>query len=197
MDNQIINALFALAGIIIKSMFDYLMLRLKTNANNKKSLATNINRSRRIYSIMQRMVQTTSVDRFLIFRVHNGGGNINFNTPIYLSILYEQYNAPLNAIMDDYQRILLDRDYLELISELENKKVIRVETKDLNVEVIRVAYEAAKLKYSEMYYITHNASDFYFCSLSTTTESMYQNPNDALQIRNGIDNIRTIFKQGM
>src|SRR5574339_509013 len=72
----------------------------------------------RIYDALHRVIEETKVQRILIIKAHNGGGLIKPDTPLFVSVLYEDYTHPLDTVRNDYQKVEVDEEYIRLLRDL-------------------------------------------------------------------------------
>lgn len=92
--------------------------------------------SNKIHFIYNRLAETVDTDalgiqRALVLRVHNGGGNLSSSRPTYVSVTYEESRKPLKQISRNYQNILADKHMMRILQDVKlNGEVI------LNVEDI-------------------------------------------------------------
>lgn len=124
-----------------------------------------------IYDALHRVVENTNVQRVLIMKAHNGGGLIRPDTPLYVTVLYEDYTHPLTSIKADYQKIEVDEPYVRLLMDLILQKNVSLDVGVLKPSILKISYDSQAIKYAEMYYIRQNRRNLYFCSIVTTEEA--------------------------
>jgi hypothetical protein len=127
-----------------------------------------------IYDSMHRVLDETAVERFLIVKAHNSGGIIKPNTPLYISVIYEDYTHPFKSIKDDYQKLSIDEEYLRMLVSLCNQKSVKILTKDLPKSLLKSIYEGEGVKYSELYYLGQDKKNIYFSSCATSVEGGWE-----------------------
>jgi hypothetical protein len=147
-----------------------------------------------IYDQMHRIIEETPVERFLIFKSHNGGGVIKPNTPLYSSVIYEDYTAPFKSVKDVYQRIEADEEYLRMLVEMIQKKSIILKTEKLPPGLLKNIYKAEGVKYAEKYFLGTDKKNIYYCSCGTSVEGGWE--NNAYQ-KNAIYMAINIIKQNI
>lgn len=121
-----------------------------------------------IYDAMHKLMEDTTVERFLILKTHNGGGLIKSTTPLYISALYEDYTSPLMSVKGDIQNLLLDEEFIRMLLELCRTKSYRSYTKDLKSEFLREFLQGNDITFIEMRFIKEDRKNLYICSFVTT-----------------------------
>lgn len=128
----------------------------------------------KIYDTMHFILEETPVERFLIFKAHNGGGVIKPNTPVYSSVLYEDYTGPFKAVKNQYQRMESDEYYLRMLVEMIQKKAISLSTREMPDSSIKTIYEGEGVKYAEVYFLGNDRKNIYYCSCGTSVEGGWE-----------------------
>lgn len=137
-----------------------------------------------IYDSLHRVINQTSVERILVYKAHNGGGVIKPDTPLYSTVLYEDYEAPLPSVKDQYQKLELPENAIRLLLSTCLEKKVKVKVEQLEQGIMRDLYEGDGVAYTEIFYLGQGKKAVYFCSVATSKESW---ENDAYQ--NSIINI--------
>lgn len=145
-----------------------------------------------IYDSMHVVLDETAVERFLIFKAHNGGGIIKPHTPLYISVLYEDYTHPFKSVKDDYQRLAVDEALIRILAQLPASKSVKIRTEELEKGIVKDIYEGEGVKYSEIFYLGQDRKNIYYCSCGSSVEggwehSSYQKMTIQIQI-NAIKN---------
>jgi hypothetical protein len=123
-----------------------------------------------IYDTMNMVLRETSVERFLIFKAHNGGGIIKPTGELYVSTLYEEFTEPFYAVKWKYQKLEVDKEYVKMLLNLIQDKVLQCKTSDLKDSMLKGLYENDGVVESKIYYLGQDKKAVYFCSCSTSTE---------------------------
>ena len=118
----------------------------------------------------------------MIIKVANGGGTPSPTSVLYLEMLYEDNEQPLLNIASLYGRRRIDRDYIDLCIRLIKEKRIHLHTEKLDVSLIREAYEAEGIKFSELNYLYRDENAMYFLSMSTTMDIDKYNKEEQREI---------------
>jgi hypothetical protein len=149
-----------------------------------------------IYDAMHEVLGYTDVQRFIIFKAHNGGGLIKPNTPLYVSALFEDFTAPFDSVRDKYQKIEVDEEYIRMLAYVCRQKVFVAKPEELKDDsLLKQVYHLDGVKYSEIYYLGQDKRNLYFCSCVSSTEEAWQH-NDAQKatINLAINSIRNNIK---
>lgn len=148
-----------------------------------------------IYDQMHFILEETPVERFLILKAHNGGGVIKPNTPIYSSVLYEDYAHPFRSVKAQYQRLEADEEYLRMMVELIQKKSITLETGKIPNGLLKNIYQAEGVKYSQLFFLGNDKKNIYYCSCATSVEGGWENsPYEKNQIFMAVNTIKQNIK---
>lgn len=121
-----------------------------------------------LYDAMHKLMEESSVERFLILKTHNGGGLIKSSTPLYISALYEDYTSPLGSVKSDIQNIQLDEEFIRMLLELCRNKVYRSYTKDVKSDFLRTFLEGDNITFIELRFIKEDRKNLYISSFVTT-----------------------------
>jgi len=146
-----------------------------------------------IQQIMERVLNKTDVQRFLILKTENGGGKPRLGSHLYASVMYEAIDEPLESVRDDYQRLLVDDIYVKMLSDIGPgipNKLIRNKMKD---GILKRIYLKENIAYSEVHYIDETDSAFFYLSLATSEDSRFDNPIDRVEIEIAISKLVNIF----
>lgn len=153
-----------------------------------------IKRVVRIYDAMHNIVEKTTVERCLIIKVHNSGGWVRPDTPLYITILYEDYSRPLQGIKSEYQKMEVDEDYLRMLRDLAKDKVLYIDTEKLKDGLLKNQYMRDKIKYSEVHFLGQNRRNVYFCSMATTKATNFDTYTDKAVIQIGVNEIKNSIR---
>lgn len=155
-----------------------------------------INNVVEIYDNMNYVLARTPAERFLVLKAHNGGGIVRPGESLYGSIMYEDYRDPLTSIKSAWQKFEFDADYLKTISRVYAEGMVRLHAHRLRPGIMRSAYEAAGVTYSEMYYLHQNRKASFYCSIVTTKENeTFDHPAYRNEINIATNNIRNLIKK--
>ena len=143
------------------------------------STRDNIERIVALYDAMKELVTIGLVHRVLIVKVENGGGIISPGKQVYASAMHEDYNPSQmrDSIKADYQRILVDKGFVTILSKLMTDGYSDLFALKLPKGFIKSKYEAEGVKYAEWYLLHRTSKAIFFLSLVTTDEAdTFDNP---------------------
>lgn len=126
----------------------------------------------RIYDAMHKVIQETNVERFMVFKAHNGGGVINPTGNLYVSVIYEDYDHPFVSMKDNYQKLSVDVPYAKILVEVIQYKKIDYNTEQMPDCILRQIYVNEGVKRSFIYYLGQDRKNIYFCSCATSHEQI-------------------------
>jgi hypothetical protein len=144
-----------------------------------------------IYDEMHKILEETKVQRFLVFKAHNGGGLIKPSTPLYVSVLHEDYSTPFKSVKDTYQQVMIDGEYIRILDKVCQDKMVRIKTRNLKSSLLKDIYEAEGVQYSEIYFLGQNRKNLYFTSTACAWENGWEdNVEQKVAIKLAINHIR-------
>lgn len=145
----------------------------------------------KIYDEMHRVLDDTEAQRFLIFKAHNGGGLIRANTPLYVSILHEDYSPPFPSVKEKYQQLRVDSDYIRMLDEICREKSVVLETKNMKPQLLKDIYLAEGVNYTEIFFLGQDRKNLYFASVGSAREKGWTAHLDqVMSIKLAINHIR-------
>lgn len=145
----------------------------------------------RIYDEMHKVVELTEVQRFIIFKAHNGGGLIRTNTPLFISALHEDYSSPFTSVKANYQQISIDGEYIRTLSAICEDKVIKFKTSEMKDGLLKDIHIAEGIRYAEIYFLGQDRKNLYFTSIASAWEDGWsKDPEQELVVKLAINTIR-------
>jgi hypothetical protein len=145
----------------------------------------------RIYDEMHRVVELTEVQRFIIFKAHNGGGLIRTNTPLFVSALHEDYSAPFTSVKETYQQVSVDGEYIRMLSAICENKSVKLKTSEMKEGLLKDIYVAEGVRYAEIYFLGQDRKNLYFTSIASAWEDGWsKDPEQELVVKLAINSIR-------
>jgi len=121
-----------------------------------------------IYEVMNSVLNSTQIQRILIFKVHNGGNFIRPSSGMYVSVIYEDYRSPFSSVKEKYQKIPIDREYAKMLLEVMENKKCTFETDKLRDGLLKDIYIADGVKKSVISLLKEEKKAIYFCSMATS-----------------------------
>lgn len=143
-----------------------------------------------IYDSMHSVLDETNIERFLIFKAHNGGGVISPSGDLYVSALYEGYKDPFHSVKGDYQRLPVDIVYAKMLLEIMRTKKLDYKLEDIPPGILHNIYNKEGVKRSLIYFLGQDRKNVYFCSCATSKEFVDYELNVDLAVNKIKQNIR-------
>lgn len=129
------------------------------------------NDTRDMYAVMNEITRNTPYKRVSILRLNNGGMDITPLSKMYLSVLHESYDSPLNSVKEDYNDLLIDYDYLQILVKCFNSKKHQFKTQNLNPSMIKSQYIEEGVMAGKILFLTKNSkSQYFFLSAVSPTD---------------------------
>lgn len=151
-----------------------------------------------IYQIMQKVVNETPVERFIILKAENGGGRPKVGAHLYATAVMESHSNPEHTIIDKYSKLRVDSHYIEMLSDIIAKEKVLVTTSNLPTSLLKTIYLAEAVKYSEIRLLHTTDDAIYYCSVATTMENEYfQDPSTVLNVELSCNKISEILKKNI
>lgn len=126
----------------------------------------------KIYKIISDTSKDLNASRILIFKTENGGGIPRLGSQLYSSIMFESNDPPLKSIKEDWQRRLIDQEYINVLSATLNGDVVRITTADLPESQLKYIYEAAGIKNAAVFNLFSDDKCYVCCSIAYTKPFM-------------------------
>lgn len=162
MDNillgSIITALFLFAGTIYKSNSNKKIKQLEIDLEREKldkkqivikyDVVNNLlkfSQYQKIYDAVIRLMEHSSVDRFLVFIAINGKTELNNVTCIFQKFRGDKSTLDAVAV---YKNLKVDANYVKLCKKMESDDGLTVHTNDLEPSLIKDIYENEGVKWS-------------------------------------------------
>jgi len=179
----------------IVSIIKDLVIILKHFITGKRA-KLQLEKVKNIYEEMTKIVEETGVERFLVLKAENGGGTVKPGVHLYASVIYEMYRHPIRSNIRNYQRVLIDADYLKALVEAINNGYINIDVSNLSQDsILGQIYSAEGIKYSRLYFLGATKKAVYYCSIATTDPSeTFTDPVDRLAITLAIGKIKALLK---
>ena len=129
------------------------------------------------YGAIQEMVDAEvqsgkhGIHRLLLFQAHNCGGNFSIDCPKFVTCHFSSVKAPFENKKKDYHKMELDAPTQDILRILYRNKSITVHAADLDEGcLLRMAYEAEKIKHATLFFIRDSKRDFWFASVVSANE---------------------------
>lgn len=164
------------------------------NIFKKRKISSEITKVVKIYDLMNHVLTESDVERFVIFKAHNGGGIIKIGSDLYASCVYEDYRSPFKSIKDVYQNVSLDKEYVKTLLEIINNKSTTIITSEQPDSLLKTIYEASGVKKAKLFFLHQDKKYAYYCSVATSNENAdFESAKARLTIDLTVDKIKQIF----
>ena len=102
------------------------------------------------------LLSNTPARRVLVLEIHNGGGDLSPLSPVHVTCLYEDHVFPfVHAEKSDYQSLLVDGEYLTMVSEVIQKGMVELHVDSMKPGcMLRQIYEGRGVGYAQVHYLT-------------------------------------------
>jgi hypothetical protein len=149
-----------------------------------------------IYDNMNQVINNTAVERCLVIKAENGGGEIKPGSHLYASIVYEDFRGPLRTVKHKYQRVACDGEHMKLLMAMYVQGSARAFVETMPDSFLKDVYKAERIHYVEFYYLHHDKEAFYYCSMVTTKGGeTFSDERFRTEIALAVNNIRNLFKK--
>ncbi len=122
---------------------------------------------RKVTSIVRRLLAFSEVQRFLVLRLSNGGGDPFPGARLYATAIVNELDDYNKHRVRDYEQIEVDSAYIERVirASTTKKQIIRVSA--MQEEMLRDFYIGEGVKYSELYYLFSTGNETFFITAAT------------------------------
>lgn len=186
--------LFFTGGAFIK-IIDYLKTRKKKKL--QENLVWNMENISELHVIMKELTDSTTVEKFLIFKGSNGGGMPKPGNHFYVSVMHEEHKEKNSYdFRTSYKDLLCDAGYISMLLEVINQKKLTVKVDELpNNSILRNIYESEKIQSLDLYFIGIINNSLFFCSVSSLSPNGFETAKDKALIELSVNKIRNIFEK--
>ena len=123
----------------------------------------------RIHEILSDAVARTTASNALLFHVHNGTNFLTAGGKIYSSVVEEAPSDLLLSAFKEWQQVLVDFPYIELLRRLKDQQSVFLRTQDMPEGLLKMRYEAMGIKGSIVFMVySGTKGGFYYASYPST-----------------------------
>ena len=185
-----------LGGSGFVKLVDY--LKNRTNKKHLEKLAVNLQDLSKIYRIIEKILDQSTANRVLILRASNGGGIPKPGSEMFIKLLYAATVKEDLAIYDKYSSIKIDGQFIDMLIDIQKNGQTVKKTEDMTNSLLKRIQQSEGIKYSEIYFLTNNAHEMYYCAISSIKEGEeFADPMKKIAIELGINDLRKIFIKHM
>lgn len=161
---------------------------------NKEQAIIGLEKVVAIYDNMHRLINSTGVQRILIHRAHNGGGQIRTGVDLYLTCVYEDYTFPFISAKADFVKIPLDQGSLRMLVDCYQNGMARAIPTKMKEGFQKRVYDKEGVEYAELHFLYQDKNFFYFLSIATADKANIGFPSDRSEIEIVTNNIKKLLK---
>lgn len=175
----------------VKILWDYVKVLL-----NKVKASDRLYESREIREIAKTIVNKgLSIDCFLLMQVHNGSGRLLPHSFKYWSVI-EGYHNDLTMPrfrIENYRKIVIDPDYLNLFLKIYEKKEYFVDYSHIPPGTMQTHWEFENVRFARFFFVKQTSSSMWFIVACTSDYNQTMNTTkhrfELIQAVNRIKNI--------
>lgn len=186
-------AIIILEGVIIGALIYWVRILEIDTRKSRRLFSERLRAEQQLYDIMRRFTEETAIERILIFKTANGGGQPKIGTPLYISCIYE---GPSTNVKEKYQSVSVDEEYIRMLLDIKAKGEVRYVVEEMPYSLLQRIYLSEGIRHSTIFFIDETPEAFFYGSISTGSE---MNPhNDVgkdVAIGLTVDRIRNIFRK--
>lgn len=104
-----------------------------------------------VYGCLTDILKHTDADRVLIIENKNGGGKPHLNSTIYGTVKHEVFQGTLGSMSEDWKDQVLDREYLEMLREMDKEGFLYITLNDLDDGILKALYFNQSILGSRIY----------------------------------------------
>lgn len=185
------------AGTIISEIVKYFRVR---NRSKRAASGSMIDLNEIYNGCMKPVLDNTMVDRFLIWKVEDGGGRITPGAQLYNSVVYEDYRPPVESVLDEYQRLRVEKSTIEMLMSLCAQGSVSLVVEDLPIDnKLKTYYQRDNIVYAELYFIAQTPEKLFYCGIGTANKDNqhFDDPETRIEIDLAVNHLRNIFKKSI
>lgn len=178
---------FGFVGALSKKAF---YVWQKNKAYDFQKVMENFNT---IHNSLECIVDKTSAFRAVLLRIENGGSRPAVGKTLYSSAIQESVKEGIEKLSSNWQRQLVDDEYIRKITEVFDKKQARFSVSTMQPGILRDTYIARGITESLVFSIYATKTQFFYLSINLGSNEV--RITDADVIRSEVNRIRNIFHE--
>lgn len=161
-----------------------------------------------VFTILERIQADTGADRVVLLKAHNSGKELTPKTKLKSSALFSTANKQLLDVAKTWTEQPVDLPYVKMLMDLAVKKLIRLQSENLDDGILKTLYEGNNIKVSyvaEVMQVTKRKTLFqsllrrkepyeYLYISANFQKQVLDLDNIADRVRSGASEIRRIIK---
>lgn len=116
-------------------------------------------------------VRTTDACNAVLLHMHNGGPAMAAGMRQYSSVVEEAPREAAFSALIDWQSVFVDREYREMISELQEKNALRILTAEMEDGLLKRRYEAMGVTATDIFWCYETPGGPYYISFPTNSKN--------------------------
>lgn len=152
-----------------------------------------------LFEILKKVLTDTSMDRWTVIKVHNGGHRLNLLSETFYSFLYEDYAGKLKPRIHENQKMVVDKYYNELFDQAREKGSVIVNPDEMPVgNAIKDMCEISGIRHSILFFLMNDDKSLFFLDISSNQYRNEEIPfHEMAQIRRTAEQVRSLFIKNM
>lgn len=203
--NLVDTFLTFLGGGLSIEVFKYIVEKRKTKIYDQKALniVDGFDDISNIYSQMDKIVDSTSASRVMLFRGSNGGGLPMAGSEFYVKAIHQAFSEEITEnLVERYNSVLIDGHYANLLRDIVSNGCIKFNVEAMPDCLLKRIYQTEGVKFSEIHYLVAKGLvdkkqkfEIFYVSIAKNSEGDFNNTSDKLNIQLRVDNIKKIFQK--
>jgi len=203
--NILDSALTFLGGGLSIEVFKYIVekRKLKQYAEKSLNIVDGFDDISNIYSQMDKILETTSATRVMLFRGSNGGGLPMAGGEFYVKAIHQALSEEDgHNLVERYNNVLIDGHYANLLRDIVTHGSVKINVDAIPDCLLKKIYLTEGIKYSEVHYLVSKGLvdrkikfEIFYLSIGKNDNEGFVNDNDKLNIEFGVNNIKKIFQK--
>ena len=203
--NILDSVLTFLGGSLSIEVFKYFVEKRKSKQYNEKSLniIEGLDDISNIYSQMEKIVDSTSASRVMLFRGSNGGGLPMAGSEFYVKAIHQALlENDEHNLVERYNNVLIDGHYANLLRDIVTHGSVKIKVDEMPDCLLKRIYITEGIKHSEVHYLVSKGLinrkqkfEIFYLSIAKNDNEGFVNDVDKLNIQLGVDNIKKIFQK--
>lgn len=179
------------------SVIVYAMIQNRIFPKRRSPYSRHFEDRARVYEVMNEVLQGTSAKRFLILKTTNGGGKPRIGAHLYASVLYEDFISPFHSVKAEYQRVVVDSVYINMLSDISRRGTMFFDTSGMEEGILKRIYDSEGVAASMVAYLNETSDAFYYCSIATDHSGIkgFVSEVEQLRIELSLNRLRDTFRR--
>lgn len=139
------------------------------------------------------LVANSTVERALVLKLTNGGGEPTVGTTYYVTVMVSAVENMKNHKATDYTKLEVDDAYVAMVVSLKKMRRMMLLVETMQPSLLRDIYNSENIKFAEVHYLASTQDATYYCSFATYSEVHLQ-PSWGVMPR-AVSDIKRMLKQ--